>query len=597
MSDLKNYLSIGSCQSAQWQDAQHIVFVKSGPGGKSIVRADISTGRQETLAETQERIWKMLVAANGDIFYTSDEGGNENEQIYKVEPSGPRRITSDGETRHNLGGLLPDGRTLIIACNARDKKTFDIMALDVETGEKRMILQNTDNYNTPAALSPDGRYLLYNKLLGSSNNAMWMVDTASGKACRAPASEAVAAYESPAWKHTGDGFYYVTDEGADFFYIGYYDVKTASASPLLHFDWDVEAVSLSPCDRYLAILTNEAGYSVLRVYDLQDKVFCNIPQPPRGVYSNYDRISWADEGLRLAFTVSSGKRPQDVWALDMREDWIRRVSDSMPQGLTSEELFEPTLHEYQSFDGLAVPYFLYTPKGKEAKNLPVMVSIHGGPEGQSRPDLPYQEFLHYMVAQGIAVVEPNVRGSTGYGKAYSHLDDVEKRLDSVRDIEALVQHLVDSGVADRGRIGVMGTSYGGFMTLSCAARYPELWCCAVCTVGMFNLVTFLENTASYRRPHRESEYGTLAHDRETLLRVSPIAKVDQIRGPLMIIHGQNDPRVPVSETHQAMEYLSGRGVDAQMLIYPDEGHGLSKLKNKLDCYPKVVEFIKKHMGI
>ena len=135
------------------------------------------------------------------------------------------------------------------------------------------------------------------------------------------------------------------------------------------------------------------------------------------------------------------------------------------------------------------------------------------------------------------------------------------------------------------------------MTLSCAARYPELWCCAVCTVGMFNLVTFLENTAPYRRPHRESEYGTLAHDRETLYRVSPVAAVDGIRGPLMIIHGQNDPRVPVSEAHQAMEYLQGRGVDAHMLVYPDEGHGLGKLKNKLDCFPKVLDFVKKHMEL
>ena len=246
---------------------------------------------------------------------------------------------------------------------------------------------------------------------------------------------------------------------------------------------------------------------------------------------------------------------------------------------------------------LEVPYFLYVPKGKQLHDLSVMISIHGGPEGQSRPNLSGKEFLQYIVSQGIAVVEPNVRGSIGYGKMYSHLDDVEKRLDSVKDIESLVKHLIDTGIANAKRISVMGTSYGGFMTLSCAARYPELWCCAVCTVGMFNLVTFLENTAPYRRPHRESEYGTLAHDRETLFNVSPVAAVDGIRGPLMIIHGRNDPRVPVSEAIQTMDYIKGRGVDAQMLIYEDEGHGVNKLKNKLDCYPKMLEFVKKYMQL
>ncbi len=596
MSDLKTYLSIGNCCAAQWLDARRLVFVRSDADGQSIVRFDVETGSSETLYTTQEKIWR-LYTGGGLCFFPSDAGGNENEQIFVLKDGGAADLTHDPDVRHYPGGLLPDGKTVVFSCNARDRQSFDIVSLQMETGERRMILQNSDNYNLPAALSPDGKYLLYNKLLGSSNNLLWMVDIETGQARRVPSGDAVAAYESPAWTPDSRGFYYVTDEGSDFFRVCYCDIASGSANDVLTFPWDVENLAVSPCGRYLAVLVNEDGYSSLRLYDLQDKVFCNIPQPPRGVYSEYDTLVWAPEGLKLAFSVTSGKRPQDIWVLDVERDSLRRISDSMPAGLTADGLTEPVKGSYKSFDGLEVPYFLYVPRGKTAENLPVMISIHGGPEGQSRPCLPYAEFLQYMVAQGVAVVEPNVRGSTGYGKAYSHLDDVEKRLDSVKDIESLVHHLVETGVADRRRIGVMGTSYGGFMTLSCAARYPELWCCAVCTVGMFNLVTFLENTAPYRRPHRESEYGTLAHDRETLYLVSPVAAVDGIRGPLMIIHGQNDPRVPVSEAHQAMEYLQGRGVDAHMLVYPDEGHGLGKLKNKLDCFPKVLDFVKKHMEL
>ncbi|MBR0140105.1 MAG: S9 family peptidase, partial [Firmicutes bacterium] len=195
------------------------------------------------------------------------------------------------------------------------------------------------------------------------------------------------------------------------------------------------------------------------------------------------------------------------------------------------------------------------------------------------------------------IVEPNVRGSSGYGKTYCHLDDVEKRLDSVKDIKALDDHLIEQGIADRDRIAVMGTSYGGFMTLNCAARYPELWCCCVATVGMFNLVTFLENTSPFRRSNREQEYGSLEKHRDILYNVSPAAKVDDIVGPLLIIHGKNDPRVPVTEAYQAMEYLKKKGVDAEMMIYDDEGHGVAKFKNKLDCYPRVLKFVERCMKL
>lgn len=207
----------------------------------------------------------------------------------------------------------------------------------------------------------------------------------------------------------------------------------------------------------------------------------------------------------------------------------------------------------------------------------------------------YDPLIQYLVGEGFSVAAPNVRGSTGYGKTYTHLDDVEKRLDSVHDVECLVKHLIDTGVADPKRIAVMGASYGGFMTLSSIAHYPDLWAAAVDEVGMSNLETFLENTAEYRRAHRESEYGTLARDRETLRRVSPIFHVDQIKAPLMVIHGANDPRVPVSEADQIVASLEKRGVPVKYLRYPDEGHGLSKRKNQFDCYPQVAAFLKEHL--
>ena len=199
------------------------------------------------------------------------------------------------------------------------------------------------------------------------------------------------------------------------------------------------------------------------------------------------------------------------------------------------------------------------------------------------------------MSEGIAVAAPNVRGSTGYGYTYTHLDDVEKRLDSVKDIAGLVEHLVREGIADADRLAVTGMSYGGFMTLSCATRLPDLWCCAIDTVGMYNLETFLENTAEYRRAHRETEYGSLAHHRQILREVSPIAKIDDIQAPLMVVQGRNDPRVPAEEAEQVVDTLRRKGHTVEYLCYEDEGHGITKLKNQLDCYPRMAAFLKKYM--
>lgn len=278
---------------------------------------------------------------------------------------------------------------------------------------------------------------------------------------------------------------------------------------------------------------------------------------------------------------------------DLEKNSVDRLSEMQISAQDQGALVEPELCSYRSFDGLEAPYWKYIPNGASGKDMPVIIEIHGGPEAQSVPT--FDPFIQYLLAEGVCVIAPNVRGSTGYGRAYEHLDDVEKRLDSVRDIESLVAHLVETGVADEKKIGVSGTSYGGFMTLSCAARYPKLWACAVDTVGMYDLVTFLENTADYRRPHRESEYGTLAHHREMLRRVSPVSKIGDIVAPIMIVQGKNDPRVPVTEAEQAVEALTKLGRTVEYICYEDEGHGIAKLKNRLECYPRVAEFVKKYL--
>lgn len=598
MNKLESLLRTGSARSAVWVGENTIAFVRVGDGGPRVWQLDLATGEERQRTFGNDRIWNIKgCPESGSILFCMDKGGNEHEQIYLLEKDArePRDLTNTPEARHFLGGLSPDGRTLSYACNSRTPETFDIWTCDVATGEKTMVLRNSDHYNWPAgdALSPNGRYMLYNKLLGTSDNALWMVDLTTAQAVRVPADQRVSAETNPAWRPDSAGFYLITDRDAEFPYVAYYDIASATMEKCFAFDWEVDALGVSADNRYLAMTVNEDGYYTLHIYDLAQKAWVNAPQPPKGVVSAYGAVNWSPTGHRLLFTLNSGKRPESVWLLDLDQDSVRAVTTADMHGLTSDDLTEPELHHYRSFDGLEVPFWLYVPKGVEPKNMPLVVEIHGGPEGQELPT--FAPFIQYLVSEGIAVAAPNVRGSTGYGYTYTHLDDVEKRLDSVKDIASLVEHLVREGIADADRLAVTGMSYGGFMTLSCATRLPDLWCCAIDTVGMYNLETFLENTAEYRRAHRETEYGSLAHHRQILREVSPIAKIDDIQAPLMVVQGRNDPRVPAEEAEQVVDTLRRKGHTVEYLCYEDEGHGITKLKNQLDCYPRMAAFLKKYM--
>ncbi|MEA4921515.1 MAG: S9 family peptidase [Clostridiaceae bacterium] len=584
-----------------WLDSgRTAAYIRTGDGGPRIWEIDIVTGKTRQRTFGDDRIWSIAGHhQTGSVIFCMDTGGNEHEQVYLLErgSNSPKDMTLNPNARHFLGGLSPDGRMLTYASNRRTPETFDIWACDTASGEQKMVLKNDDHYNWPPekALSPNGRYLLYNKLLGTSDNALWMLDLSCGNTNRVPAGATVSAEVHPAWKHDSSGFFLITDRDAEYPYIAEYSIYSGKMEKRFEYPFEAETLALSSDDRYLAVVINENSYKNLRIFDLQEGTEANCPHSPKGVVSDYSPLSWSPEGHKLLFTLSSGKRPENVWMLDIDADSLRPLTYSNMGGLIPDDLCEPQLMHYHSFDGLEIPFWLYVPHNAEPKNMPLVIEIHGGPEGQEMPS--FTPFLQYLVSEGIAVAAPNVRGSTGYGKTFTHLDDVEKRLDSVKDIASLVEYLVSQQIADKERLAVNGMSYGGFMTLSCATRMPELWCCAIDMVGMYNLETFLENTAEYRRAHRENEYGSLALHRDILRKVSPIAKIDDIQAPLMVIQGRNDPRVPAEEAEQVVSALRQKGHTVEYICYDDEGHGISKVKNQLDCYPKMAAFLKRYMHI
>jgi len=591
MATIQQYFSIGSCIGARWLNEESFLFLSNRSGVNQVWKKDLKTGEEKQLTNYAERIGGVHIK-DGTVFFTMDLGGNENEQIHVLrEGAEAVNLTNNNAARHQFGGIKPDGKTIVYSCNARTPQTFDICQMNTETGEQEIVIQNSDNYNMPAGLSPNGKYFLYNKLKAQSDNCMWIADIDAKTAKNIDSNPGYAQYTTAAWKKDSTGFYFLTDKDSEFKYLAYYDVASGSFTKIYEENWDLEDLALSYDDKYLSVKINRDGYSVLEIYNTQTGAFENLPSLPKGVMAYYGS-SWAPESHRLLVTLTSGQRPADIWMLDIDKEKVERMTFTDLQGICKDDLVEPELHHYNSFDGLSVPYWLY--RGKKASRS-VVVDIHGGPEGQERPM--FSPLIQYLVNEGLTIVAPNVRGSVGYGKTYHHLDDIEKRLDSVHDAACLAEHLVEAGIADKDKIAVMGGSYGGYMTLATTAFYPDLWVAGVDTVGMSNLETFMENTADYRRAHRESEYGSLAHHRHILRAVSPIHKVDDITAALMVVHGSNDPRVPVTEAEQIVASLRSRNVPVEYLLYTDEGHGLSKRKNQFDCYPKVAAFLKKHLKL
>jgi dipeptidyl aminopeptidase/acylaminoacyl peptidase len=372
------------------------------------------------------------------------------------------------------------------------------------------------------------------------------------------------------------------------------DVTTGKPAYLTNDRWDVESARLSRNRELLAYVLNENGLSSLHVLDLGTGKPLGIPKLPVGVITG---LVWHENNRDLAFSINSARSPSDVYSIDVKSSKLDRWTTSETGGLNPESFVEPRLVKWQSFDEREISGWLYLPSAaKFAGKQPIIVNIHGGPEGQARPI--YQGRNNYFLNElGIGMIFPNVRGSTGYGKTYVKLDNGFKREDSYKDIEALLGWLKQQANIDGDRIMVTGGSYGGHMTLAIATRYNDLIACSLDVVGMSSLVTFLEHTEPYRRDLRRVEYGDERDPkmRAFLEEIAPINHVKELKKPIFVVAGANDPRVPKSEADQMVAALQQQGTPVWYLVGKDEGHGFAKKKNADFQFYATIEFVEKYL--
>ncbi len=533
------------------------------------------------------------------FIFSKDTGGAEFYQMYRFNVRS-RQITmiTDGKSRNTGLKWSPDGKLISFTSTRRNGRDTDIYvgnpssAKDKDTDWARLVVQGEGGGWSPLGFSGDGKILLVGNYHSVNDTVLFAVDTQSGQ--RTQLTFGKHAYASANLTPDGKGIYLATDVDSDFKRLAYMDIGSKKLSILKpDLKWDVEYVDLSKDGKRLAYVVNEDGYSALHVWNTGEQKDEALPDLPRGVIG---RVRWHSNGVDLGFTLSSSHSPSDVYSVNVSTGKIDRWTASETGGLNAEAFSEAQLIHWNSFDQRRISGFLYPPPNRFTGPRPVIIDIHGGPEGQSRPGFLGRNNF-YINELGVALIYPNVRGSAGYGKTYLNLDNRLNREDSVKDIGALLDWIKTQPNLDASRVMVTGGSYGGYMTLASAFHFNDRLRCTVDVVGISNFLTFFERTSPYRRDLRRVEYGDERDPEihQLFLRISPIFHVNEITKPMFIVAGRNDPRVPVQEGQQMAAALTKRNVPVWLLIADDEGHGYSKKKNQDFQFAATVTFVKEYL--
>jgi dipeptidyl aminopeptidase/acylaminoacyl peptidase len=640
-------------------DGKKLAYLTNDSGLTQIWMVDLAENKPRQITSYDDNIGfvRWSPAGNGLLFGKA-RGGDENTQFFWMASSGIeiRELTKDPKVRHNFGGWSEDGKKIYYSSNKRNPTFFDIYSMDVVTGKEELLYQ-FDGNNDFAAINDSGSKLIVSRdgIELSLDNNLYLVDLRTKQEILLTPHEGSAQFGDVHF--TADGIVYAQNDKREFYSLSNLRLKNAAdkndwsdanrvVKVLDETPWDLGAIAMNAYPSRYAYTLNREGFSDLYIGKVEtdgkplitvvDTKTEKVTLPGQGIVGG---LTFSNDESKLAFTFSSAKYNTDIWLYDLATKKLTQVTKSDRAGIAQESFIEPQLIKYKSFDGREITAWYYKPKNfgwpqrgeynfsdkskfdkedksKETANKtpdtpgktavsgptsilyvnhggPVIVSVHGGPEGQERPG--FSGLYQYYLSRGYAVLATNVRGSTGYGKTFTHLDDVKNREDSVKDLAYAVEWLKKDGGADPKRIAVMGGSYGGYMTLAAITLYPDLWAAAVDTVGIANWESFLKNTSGYRRRQREVEYGRLDKDIDFLRAISPLAKVNKIKCPLFVIQGKNDPRVPYTEAQQIVKAVKDRGGIVEYKLYDDEGHGIAKLKNRLDLYPLVADFLDKYM--
>ncbi|MBW3661086.1 MAG: S9 family peptidase [Gemmatimonadetes bacterium] len=601
---LNRYQNVRGASLVDWTADGSGLFVETRFGDVSqIHRVDMPGGARRQLTFSDEPVNGIdRRPAAAEVLFSMDEGGSEFYQLFLLDPgSGEIRRLTDGESRNSGPEWSGDGERIAWTSTRRDGRSNDVWVMEVaDTASARVVFEAPDGtFWGPADFSPDGRRLLIANYISITDSRVHLLDLGSGETRKLVGGDEEPASwlgVDPAFDAEGDGVFLATDSGGEFQRLVHLDLASGALTPITaEIDWNVDDFVIAPDGSRAAFVINEDAIDRLYLMDPRTFEYRRVESIPAGLIGG---LEFSPDG-RLGMTLNTPTTPSDVFVLETGADpadagELVRWTESEVGGLDTGSFVEPELVHYDTFDGREIPAFLYRPRGEGPH--PVIVYIHGGPESQFRPGFS-STFQLWIDVLGAAVVAPNVRGSSGYGKTYVALDNGRSREDSVKDIGALLDWIAGRPDLDQNRVAVYGGSYGGYMVLASLVHYSERLRAGVDYVGISNFVTFLENTEDYRRDLRRPEYGDERDPgmRAFLESISPSSRAGEITAALFVVQGANDPRVPASESEQIVREVRGKGRPVWYMLARNEGHGFAKKPNRDLLSQLVVLFFETHL--
>lgn len=597
--DIGTFLSIGASTLAGYDwDGEYVYFNSRASGVTQVYRLG-DDGWPHQLTFFEHGIDFFSLSWGGDkAIVGASVGGNERSQLFLLATQTGKivQLTDAPDVRFGSVRWAKDDLSIYYYSNEENGRDFNVHQMSIVTGESKKVFGGDGNvagWNIPGSLSQDGTKMIVMHLFSNVETQLFLLDLTTGAYQSLTDTVNPALYDSPHLMPDNETIYLLSNNNDDGMTrlakmkIGSTDVEFIDDG-WLDPKWEADVMGISRDYKYMGILINEEGYHRIKMREIESKQ--ELPSPPLDGYIS-DMAS--DKDGRVVLSFDAPTYAPDVWRWDPATEELEQLTFTTYAGIDRELFSDPTLVKFKSFDGLEIPAFLYLPPDyKEGEPVPFIINAHGGPESQFEPQ--FLRNFQYLILNGYGVLAVNPRGSSGYGREYEQLDNYKNRQNSLKDYKAAADWLVAEGYSTSDMMAIRGGSYGGYVVLGMITEYPELFAAGIESVGIANFVTFLEQTADYRRYLREAEYGPLS-DREFLKSISPIHKANLIQTPLMVIHGVNDPRVPVGEARQIIEAIEANGGTVEAMIMEEAGHGAVKRSDTIEEYRRQVEFLNKYL--
>lgn len=576
------------------KDADKLIYSSDKSGIFNIYEVDLSTNEETQLTDSKEESFfvRGYSPNTGEVIYSADKGGNENSHIYLIREGNSIDLTPGENTKASYVGWTNDELGMYIISNSRDPRFFDLYKIDIVTLESEMVFKNDSGYNLNS-ISNNDRYLVLSLNLSRSEQKLFLYDVKSKQ--QVEISNQAANFSGQNFDKNDENYFYTTNYDSEFYYLMSYNLKNGERSTVYKTNWDVAFSYLSKNNSYRVIAVNEDAQNKLTIKNMSDQSDLNLIGFEN---MNINSVGFSDDEKFLRVSAGSPNSPGDIYTYELSSNKLNKITSNLNSNVNPKDLVNAEVIRYESFDGLEIPAILYKPHSASKKNkVPALVWVHGGPGGQSR--IGYRALIQYLVNHGYAILAVNNRGSSGYGKTFYSLDDLNHGEDDLQDCVWGKKWLQDQDYINPDKIGIIGGSYGGFMTMAAMTFEPEEFKVGVNIYGVTNWIRTLRSIPAYWESTRESLYKEMGNpyteDSLRLYNISPLFHAKNIKNPVMVLQGANDPRVLQIESDEMVQEARDAGAYVEYVLFEDAGHGFIKKEQQIEGNEKILTFLENYL--